>query len=60
MLQARAIAAVDDAERVENHLEDERPEVRAFNAARRYSGLRVGRAHARPSARQDSFGQALS
>ena len=60
VLQARAIAAVEDAEKVEKYLEDERPEVRDFNAGRRYSGLRVGRAHARPSARQDSFGQALS
>ncbi|MDA0318384.1 MAG: DUF853 family protein [Proteobacteria bacterium] len=60
VLQARAIAAVEDAEKVEKYLEDERPEVRDFNAARRYSGLRVGGAHARSSARQDSFGQALS
>lgn len=60
VLQARAIAAVEDAEKVEKYLEDERPEVRDFNAGRRYSGLRVGRAQARPSARQDSFGQALS
>ncbi len=60
VLQARAIAAVEDAEKVEKYLEDERPEVRDFNAARRYSGLRVGRANARQSARQDSFGQALS
>ena len=60
VLQARAIAAVEDAEKVEKYLEAERPEVRDFNAGRRYSGLRVGRAQARPSARQDSFGQALS
>ena len=44
VLQARAIAAVEDAEKVEKYLEDERPEVRDFNAGRRYSGLRVGRA----------------
>ena len=60
MLQTRAIPAVEDAEKLEKYLEGERPEVRDFNAVRRYSGLRVGRAHARPSARQDSFGQALS
>ncbi|MEK9733639.1 MAG: hypothetical protein VW297_04340 [Paracoccaceae bacterium] len=60
MLQARAIAAVEDAEKVEKYLEDERPEVRDFNVARRYSGLRVGYAHARPSACQDSFGRSLS
>ena len=60
VLQARVIAAVEDLEKVEKYFEDERPEVRDFNAARRYSGLRVGRTHARPSTRQHSFGQALS
>jgi len=61
ILAQRAEAAATEAERAETVAEQAPMAAREFNAARRYSGSRVGRSTAHPVRRQkDTFGSALS
>lgn len=61
ILAERASAAAAEAATAEDEAEAAAPAAREFNAARRYSGSRVGRSTSRPLRReQDTFGSALS
>ena len=60
-LRARADTAAAEAEAAEQAAEEATAAVREFQAARRYSGTRVGRSTSRPvRRRQDSIGDALT
>jgi len=61
MLRDRAARAAEAAERAEAQAEHAPAAEREFNAARRYSGSRVGRSSSHPAGRkEDTFGSALS
>lgn len=60
ILQARAEAAARAAEAVEAREDEMATAERAFTAARRYSGERVGRSSARGTRKTESFGEALT
>ena len=59
-LSQRATQAAQDAQDTDDHLEDEAPAVREFQAARRYSGTRVGRSGSRRIGSKDTIGSAMS
>ncbi|HBS50490.1 MAG TPA: ATP-binding protein [Rhodobacteraceae bacterium] len=61
MLAERARAAAEAAERAEREAEAApAPETREYNAARRYSGARVGRSSARPVRPRDTLTSAMT
>lgn len=61
MLRDRAARAAEAADRAEAEAASAPAAEREFNAARRYSGSRVGRSTARPAGRkQDTLGSAIS
>ncbi|MBB95885.1 MAG: ATP-binding protein [Rhodobacteraceae bacterium] len=57
ILRDRAERAASEAEVAEDQAEQSGPADREFNAARRYSGSRVGRSTSRPLRAKDSFGE---
>ncbi|MEM1075250.1 MAG: helicase HerA-like domain-containing protein [Pseudomonadota bacterium] len=60
MLKKRAEDAAAEAEKAEEEAENAAPQLREFNAARRYSGERVSRSTSRKSLKADSLSGALT
>ena len=60
ILAKRAAEAATEAQKSEEEAEDLAPVFREFNAARRYSGTRVGRSTSRSTRSEPSFGEAMT
>ncbi|MEM9592432.1 MAG: helicase HerA-like domain-containing protein, partial [Pseudomonadota bacterium] len=60
MLAKRAETSAKEAEEAESSAEEAVAMVREFNAARRYSGVRVGRSTARRTRAPDTMASAMS